>query len=277
MASDEINERNKKPLGSIYGGNSAFNATQQQIDTSIQEIETAFIAKVTSCDSSGVGGSKTVNAVPMTQMVDANGNTLQSPDYVKLPHYRVQQGIAALIIDPVPNDLGVFVSCKRDISNINSSSTNPMPPASLRSFNGADSVMVGTIHTKEPTVYILIKQDNTVLIHAPDGCTIESDTEVNVEAPTVNVKATTVNVQATTVNVSASNVNINAPETTISGHLTVQGGMTVSGGGGSSMTGDFTLNGSMHATNDVTASDISLNSHVHGGITAGGSDTDKPK
>jgi hypothetical protein len=270
MASDEINERNKKPLGSIYGGNSAFNATQQQIDTSIQELETAFIAKVTSCESSGVGGSKTVNAVPMVQMIDANGNTLQSPDYVKLPHYRVQQGIAALIIDPVPDDLGVFVSCKRDISNINSSSTNPMPPASLRSFNGADSVMVGTIHTKEPTVYIQITQDNKILIHAPAGCTVESDTEINIKAPTVNIEATSVNVKA-------SNVSVDSPETTLNGHLTVQGGITVSGGGGSSMTGDFTLNGSMNATNDVTASGISLNSHVHGGITAGGSDTSTPK
>jgi phage baseplate assembly protein gpV len=79
------------------------------------------------------------------------------------------------------------------------------------------------------------------------------------------------------VNVKASNVSVDSPETTLSGHLTVQGGITVSGGGGSSMTGDFTLNGSMNATNDVTASGISLNSHVHGGITAGGSDTSTPK
>ena len=257
MASDEINERNKKPLGSIYGGNSAFNATQQQIDTSIQELETAFIAKITSCESSGVGGSKTVNAVPMVQMVDANGNAYQSPAYVKLPHYRVQQGIAALIIDPVPDDLGVFVSCKRDISNINSSSTNPAPPASMRSFNGADSVMVGTIHTKEPTVYIHITQDNKILIHAPSGCTVESDTEINVIAPTVNINAT--------------NVNVNAAETTISGHVTVQGGLDVSGGSGAA------VDGSISATGDITAGNISLQGHVHTGVQQGGSDTGQPK
>ena len=257
MASDEINDRNKKPLGSVYGGNSAFNATQQQIDTSIQEIETAFVAKITSCESSGVGGSKTVNAVPMVQMVDANGNTLQSPAYVKLPHYRVQQGIAALIIDPVPEDLGVFVSCKRDISNINSSSTNPMPPASMRSFNGADSVMVGTIHTKEPTVYIHITQDNKILIHAPSGCTVESDSEVTVIAPTVNINAT--------------NVNVNAAETTISGHVTVQGGLDVSGGSGAA------VDGSISATGDITAGNISLQGHVHTGVQQGGSDTGQPK
>ena len=53
--------------------------------------------------------------------------------------------------------------------------------------------------------------------------------------------------------------------------------MTVSGGGGSSMSGDFTLDGSMNATDDVTASGISLNSHVHGGVQAGESDTSGPK
>lgn len=236
MASDEINERNKKPLGSIYGGNSAFNAMQQQIDTSLQEIETAFVAKVTSCDSSGVGGSKTVNAVPMVQMVDANGNAYQSPAYVKLPHYRVQQGIAALIIDPVPDDLGVFVSCKRDISNINSSSTNPAPPASMRSFNGADSVMIGTIHTKEPTVYIQITQDNKILIHAPSGVTIETDSKV-------------------TINASAG-VEITAPTTKINGNLEV--------------TGTIKSNG------QITGAGINFNSHKHTGVQSGSSNTGGP-
>ena len=244
MASDEINDRNKKPLGSIYGSNSAFNATQQQIDTSIQEIETAFVAKITSCESSGVGGSKTVNAVPMVQMIDANGNTLQSPDYVKLPHYRVQQGIAALIIDPVPEDLGVFVSCKRDISNINSSSTNPMPPASMRSFNGADSVMVGTIHTKEPTVYIHITQDNKILIHAPSGCTVESDSEVTVNAPSVKVTA-------------SGSVEITAPTTKINGNVEITGTLKTDG--------------------QITGAGINFNEHVHSGVQSGSSDTGLPK
>ena len=243
MASDEINERNKKPLGSIYGGNSAFNATQQQIDTSIQELETAFVAKITSCESSGVGGSKTVNAVPMVQMVDANGNTLQSPAYVKLPHYRVQQGIAALIIDPVPDDLGVFVSCKRDISNINSSSTNPMPPASMRSFNGADSVMVGTIHTKEPTVYIHITQDNKILIHAPSGCTVESDSEVTVNAPSVKVTA-------------SGSVEITAPTTKINGNVEITGTLQTDG--------------------QITGAGINFNTHKHTGVQSGSSNTGGP-
>ena len=144
-------------------------------------------------------------------------------------------------------------------------------PGSTRSFSPSDAVMVGSIHTQAPTYYIDFTDQDKILIHAPAGVTIESDAFLHVKAPDVSVEATNVTVKA-------SNVTIDAPETTLTGHLTVQGGMTVSGGGGgSSMSGDFTLNGSMHATNDVTANGISLNSHVHGGIQAGGSDTSGPK
>ena len=107
-------------------------------------------------------------------MIDAAGNAYQSPQYVKIPHYRAQAGIAALIIDPVPGDIGVFVCAKRDISNINASTTQPAPPASFRSFNPADAVMIATIHTKAPSVYIKLKQDNTIEIKAPAGLTIDA-------------------------------------------------------------------------------------------------------
>lgn len=269
MGATDINEKNKRPLHGVYAGNSEYNAINQQIEARLQRIETMFLGRVDSCQSSGVAGSKTVSATPLTQMVDGNGNAYASPSYPALPHYRIQQGTAAIIMNPRPGDIGVFVCSKRDISNI-SQGKQPGPPGSTRSFSPSDAVMAGSIHTKEPTYYISFEDQDKILIHAPAGVTIESDAFLHVKAPEVSVEATNVTVKA-------SNVTIDAPETTLTGHLTVQGGMTVSGGGGSSMSGDFTLNGSMHATNDVTASGISLNSHVHGGIQAGGSDTSGPK
>lgn len=249
MAAQDITEDNKRPLGSVYGSNSQFNAVQQQIDTAIQGLETAFVGRIESCSSSGPSGSKTVSATPMTQMVDANGNAYKSPAYQALPHYRVQQGVAALIIDPVPGDMGVFVCSKRDISNINSGTASPVPPASARSFNGADAVMVGSIHTKTPTVYIELKQDNTILIHAPSGVTIESDSSVTIKAPQVTIEAT---------------------ETTVKGHMTVEGGLNVSGGSGAE------VDGSLTTTGDVVADGISLDNHTHGGVQPGGGDTSGP-
>lgn len=129
--------------------------------------------------------------------------------------------------------------------------------------------MIGSIHTQTPTYYIDFTDQDKILIHAPAGVTIESDAFLHVKAPEVSVDATKVTVKA-------SNVTLDASETTLTGHLTVQGGMTVSGGSGSSMSGDFALEGSMHATDDVTASGISLNSHVHGGVQTGEENTSGP-
>ena len=269
MGATDITEKNKRPLHGVYAGNSEYNAINQQIEARLQRLETMFLGRVDSCQSSGVAGSKTVSATPLTQMVDGNGNAYASPAYPALPHYRLQQGTAAIIMNPRPGDIGVFVCSKRDISNI-SQGKQPGPPGSTRSFSPSDAVMVGSIHTKAPTYYIDFTDQDKILMHAPAGVTIESDAFLHVKAPEVSVEATTVTVKA-------SNVTLDTPETTLTGHLTVQGGMTVSGGSGSSMSGDFELEGSMHATDDVTASGISLNSHVHGGVQTGDYDTGKPK
>ena len=78
----------------------------------------------------------------------------------------------------------------------------------------------------------------------------------------------TVNCTTATVNASSS-VTINSPDTICTGNLTVaglitgQGGFTVTCGGGVVANCNIQLNGSMSATGDVVASDISLNSHTH--------------
>lgn len=269
MGATDINEKNKRPLHGVYAGNSEYNAINQQIEARLQRLETMFLGRVDSCQSSGVAGSKTVSATPLTQMVDGNGNAYASPAYPALPHYRLQQGTAAIIMNPRPGDIGVFVCSKRDISNI-SQGKQPGPPGSTRSFSPSDAVMIGSIHTQAPTYYIDFTDQDKILIYAPAGVTIESDAFLHVKAPEVSVDATKVTVKA-------SNVTLDTPETTLTGHLTVQGGMTVRGGSGSSMSGDFELEGSMHATDDVTASGISLNSHVHGGVQTGEENTSGPK
>lgn len=66
-------------------------------------------------------------------------------------------------------------------------------------------------------------------------------------------------------------LTVDCPQTTFTGAVTVQGlltgtgGFSISGGSGATaqVSGDISLQGSMEATGDVTASGISLNSHVH--------------
>lgn len=248
MGAADIDEKNKRPLHGVYAGNSDYNAVNQQIEARIQRLETMFLGRVDSCQSSGVAGSKTVGATPMSQMIDGNGNAYASPSYPSLPHYRIQQGTAAIIMDPRPGDIGVFVCSKRDISNV-SQGKQPGPPGSTRSFSPSDAVMVGSIHTQVPTYYIDFSDQDKILIHAPAGVTIESDTAVTVKAP---------------------QVTIDAAETTIKGHVTVEGGLNVAGGSGAA------VDGSLTTTGDVTADGISLTSHTHSGVTPGGGNTGGP-
>ena len=267
----QITNDNKRGIGDIYQATSTFNANNQQIAGNIQKLNTVFLAKIISVSTAGVGGTKTVTAQPLICQIDANGNALPSPKLVEIPHYRVQAGTGAFVVNPHVGDIGVFVCAKRDISNIKNGVSDPQTPASFRSFDLADSIMIATIHTGTASTYVYIDPDNgTIEIKAPASLT------VNTQNAIVNAQQTTINGSTTTINAS-SQTSINSPETAISGHLTVLGGITVSGGGGSSMSGDFTLNGSMTATNDVVANGISLNSHVHGGVQAGGSDTGTPK
>ena len=248
MGAADIDEKNKRPLHGVYAGNSDYNAVNQQIEARIQRLETMFLGRVDSCQSSGVAGSKTVGATPMSQMIDGNGNAYASPSYPALPHYRIQQGTAAIIMNPRPGDIGVFICSKRDISNV-SQGKQPGPPGSTRSFSPSDAVMVGSIHTQVPTYYIDFTDQDKILIHAPAGVTIESDTAVTVKAP---------------------QVTIDAAETTIKGHVTVEGGLNVAGGSGAA------VDGSLTTTGDVTADGISLTSHTHSGVTPGGGNTGGP-
>ena len=246
----QITNDNKRGIGDVYQATSKFNANNQQIAGSIQKLNTVFLAKILSVSTAGVGGTKTVTAQPLICQIDANGNALPSPKLVEIPHYRVQAGAGAFVVNPHVGDIGVFVCAKRDISKIKHGVTDPQTPASFRSFDLADSIMIATIHTGTASTYVYID---------PDSGTIE------IKAPT----SLTVNTATATINASGS-TSINSPETTISGHVTIKGGLSVSGGEGAQ------VDGSISASGDITSGNISLQSHRHSGVTSGGSNTGTP-
>lgn len=237
-SANEINEKNKLGTDNVYAGASTYNAIDTQISQRINELETTFLGRIDSCTTSGAGGAKTVNATPLTAQVDANNNAQTVPSFQALPHYRLQAGIAAIVINPVAGDIGVFSCAKRDISNIAQGVKDPQVPASFRAFNSADAVMVGTVHTKAPTVYIQLNQDNSIYIEAPAGVTINTSSAV-----TVNAGSTT----------------INAPSNTVNGNLTV--------------TQNLTVNGNITSTGSMTSGGINLTSHTHTGDSGGTTST----
>ena len=250
-----INENNKRGMISAYAGTSDFNGKEAQINKHIQDLNTTFVGKVTNCTSNGVNGSKTVTAINLIQQINAEGNALKNIEVSDLPHYRLQAGIGAVILDPVPNDIGIFSCAKRDISNINKDTSSPQVPASFRQFNGSDAVMVGTIHTQTPKVYIHIQQDETITVIAPKGYNCETNQKHS-------VKANTAVIDAQSVTITAQSVTINAPNITLNGNVTINGSLSASG--------------VISSATDVSSKGKSFNAHTHGGVQSGSNSTGVP-
>ena len=158
----------------------------------------------------------------MTAQSDAEGQALPMVSVPALPHTRLQAGKVGIIINPVAGDRVVCVSCKGDISTINRGTDSPQ--------RQSDSVIVGTLHTEEPTTYIQLDQDETIYMKAPGKITIETDAEVIIK--------------------SAGEVTIDAPKVKITGTLEV-GSITSSGGVSIDtpsvhMTGNLEVDGHIH-------------------------------
>lgn len=201
-------------------------------------------------DSGGAGAAAGyVDVLPLVTQADAFNNAIQPATLYRLPYSRVQGGRAALVTDPVIGDIGLAVYTKRDSSGVAAGQTEPVKPASFRSFNQADGFYIGGFLNQQPEVFLELTQDGKAVLTAPLSVTVNT------------VKAD--------INAGAE-CNINAPVTKISGELIVSGGIT--GGGGASMTGGLANTGGT-----ITSNGITLEMHVHGGVLPGGSDTEGPK
>ena len=207
----QIDDHTKRGLDTAYSDTGAYNALDFAMEQKLRNgLTTSFVGRVDACSGKGSeAGSGTVSATQLTAQADASGKSLPMPSMSKLPYVRVQGGIAALIIDPVPGDIALFSSCKQDISRIKQGTDAPVPAGSYRQFSQSDSVMVGAIHTQKPEVWIEIKQDKTIVIHAPEGCNIETDSEAEIKA--------------------SQAVKVTAPKVEITGQVIINGPLPVSG------------------------------------------------
>lgn len=162
-------------------GNSAFNAADFQIENALlARINTALPVIVTAVQAGGAGNAAGyVTVKPLVCQIDGFDNTVPPVELFKLPYFRYQGGIAAVVADPVAGDIGLAVFCKSDCSNVQTGTTEPVQPGSFRKFSQSDGFYIGGFLNKAPEVFIEIKQDKSIVITAANG--------VTVNAPTVTV------------------------------------------------------------------------------------------
>lgn len=111
--------------------------------------------------------------------------------------------------------------------------------------------------------YVKLTQDGKILING--------NTEIDVTTPVLNITTTqTINLTATT------SITLQAPTINLNGNVVLDGNLTTNNGNTTIESGVFTTNANIITSQDVQASGISLKTHVHSGVTTGGSNTGGP-
>ena len=157
-------------------GNSAYNATEFLIRNVImQNVNTAIPVIVTGAQAGGAGAAAGyVTVKPLVAQIDGFGNTVPPVELFSLPYFRYQGGKAAVVIDPVPGDIGLAIFCKSDCSNVQTGTTEPVQPGSFRKFSQADGFYVGGFLNAAPAVYIEIDQSEHITITAAGSVTVNA-------------------------------------------------------------------------------------------------------
>lgn len=163
---------------------------------------TAQLVTVLACtNDGGIAPSGTVDVQILCNQVDGAGAPTPHGPMYNLPYFRLQGGTFAVIIDPVPGDIGVAVFASRDISAV-VSAKGPANPASDRIMDYADGLYIGGFLNGDPTSYVA---------YTPGvGIQMVDPVAISLQAPQVTITA-------------SSQVSINSPLTAATGDVTAEG------------------------------------------------------
>lgn len=197
--------------------------------------------------------------------IDLAGNNIPMPVITNIPVSFVRCGNSHITHPINKGDTGFIIFADRDISSwVETNNTSVVDSARTHSMQDSYFVpgIVGGGNNANPND-VEIKYNNTTIHLRKNG-------DVDINTPSK-------------VNVNASNVIINS-ETTNNGNVQINGNLTVSQllttGGftslGTSGGGTAQFTGSINVTDDVIASNVSLNSHLHSGVQSGTSSTGQP-
>ncbi len=174
---------------------SDFNVLAFVIQQLLTKVNTCAVVKVVACtNDGGISPVGTVDVQPLVNQMTGARIAVPHGTIYKLPYSRLQGGANAVILDPVPGDIGIVVFSQRDISTVKASKKQSNP-GSFRTYNWADGLYVGAILNGVPTSYVRIRDASIDVV---------SLNKVTVTAPVVDVEAST-------------SATVNSPAVTIEG------------------------------------------------------------
>ncbi|MEQ9910999.1 phage baseplate protein [Pectobacterium polaris] len=193
----------------------------------------------------GEAPNLTVDVLPLVSRLDQNNQMIKNTTVFNIPVYRIQRGNSAIIMNPVPGDIGWIAVCDRD-NSIARANRKESVPGSRRAHSKSDAIYMGGILNMPPTQFIEF-----------------ADGELNITSPNpVNINCSTATVTA------PGGVTIDTPIAHFTGSITADGNITDNSG---------TQSASLKTLRD------NYNVHVHqvsgvqpGSSTVNSNQTDRP-
>ena len=166
-------------IADIYARETQYNQLSFLMRTLMnKELNTAIPVKVTKV-MPGNGSVGYVQALPLVNDMDAQGNAVDVAVIPNLPYFRLQGGKVAVITDPVVGDIGLAVFAQKDTSNVVAGTNKPVQAGSFRKFSMSDGWYIGGFLNQAPETFLQLNQDGTAVLTANSGVTINGNVTVN--------------------------------------------------------------------------------------------------
>lgn len=155
---------------------SEYNSLEFFVRQIVEGANHCALVKVTASTNSGaVTAVGFVDVTPLVFQIDGAAKTYPHGIIRKLPVFRLQGGGNAVILDPVPGDIGIAVFADRD-SSAAIAAQRAAPPGSRRRSDWADGFYVGGFANGVPTQYVQFSSA---------GLTLVSPATVKIQAPNI--------------------------------------------------------------------------------------------
>lgn len=144
--------------------NNEFNALVYLVQTLMSSVNVATVVEVVAVRSNGpMGAIGTVDVRPLVEQVDGQGTAWPHATVYNIPFFRLQGGLAAVVMDPVVGDVGLAVICDQDTSAVKGAG-RPAPPPTRRRWNYSDGVYLGAILSYEGLTTFVQLRNGTVSV-----------------------------------------------------------------------------------------------------------------
>ena len=196
-----------------------YNALIYIINSVVRNVNTADLVRVLSVDPA----TNTLSVIPVVREANADGEMIEETPIFGIRYFQWQFGQNAIKGTPEIGDIGLIVTCRKDISSPESGMVQ-----TYRQYCPSDSIYIGGIFGLNiaPTQYIEFTQN---------GINVTTLKDVNITCDKATVTATT------SADITAPAINLGGPEGM---PIAIQGGRVTSDGTSSGSTVGFIAEGS---------------------------------